>query len=150
LEMSRMRINRLVLLHVIMKAQPWKVAFFLAVMQSIQAAMAAHPTLYTGAPVDNTTFKAQVDALAAQHQATLARVPGAAALRETALRVVAGSAELLRAFVEQLCNNSPEQAATLAQSAGMYLSSRPPRAKVPLRVRQGANPGVVILYASVG
>ncbi len=31
----------------------------------------------------------------------------------------------------------------------MQIASRPPRAKVPLRARQGDQPGVVILYASV-
>ena len=58
-------------------------------------------------------------------------------------------AELLRAYVEQLCNASPEQAATLAQAAAMDIASTPVRAKVPLRARQGAQPGMVILHASV-
>jgi hypothetical protein len=76
-------------------------------------------------------------------------VPGAAAQRDAALTVVATSLELIRAFVEQLCNASPEQAATLAQQAGMSIPTRAPRAKVPLRARQGDQPGTVILYASV-
>jgi hypothetical protein len=140
---------RRILFHIVLKAQPSKPAFFLAVMQAIQAAMAAHASTFVAPPVDLNTFKSQNDALAVQQQAARARVPGAAALRDEALRVVAASAELLRAYVEQLCNASPEQGITIAQSASMHITARAVRPKVPLRARQGAQPGVVILYASV-
>src|SRR5262249_27732830 len=90
----------------------------------------------------------QIDALAVHQQAARARMPGAAALRDEALRVVAGSAELLRAYVEQLCNASPESGVTIAQSAAMQIYTAPLRAKVPLRARQGDPPGAVIPCAS--
>src|ERR1700691_5137213 len=134
--------------HIILRAQPKKAAFFLAVMQAIQAAMAAHAGTFVGSPVDPGVFKSQIDALASLQQEARGLVPGAVALRDEALRVVAGSAELLRAFVEQLCNSSPESGVTIAQSAAMQIYIAPVRAKVPLRARQGGQPGVVILYAS--
>jgi hypothetical protein len=139
---------RQALFHIILRAQPRKAAFFLAVMQAIQAAMAAHASIFVAPPVDLGVFKSQIDALAIQQQAARARMPGAAALREEALRVVASSAELLRAYVEQLCNSSPESGVTIAQAASMQIYTAPVRAKVPLRARQGDHPGVVILYAS--
>jgi hypothetical protein len=135
--------------HIILKAKPGKAAFFLAVMQAIGAAMQAHASIFVTPPVDSSTFNTQVGTLATQQQAVRARVPGATAARDAALRVVAASVELLRAYVEQLCNASPEQGATIAQAAAMQISIVSLRAKVPLRVRQGPNPGVVILYASV-
>jgi hypothetical protein len=142
--MSTMRLS-----HVIVKAAVAKKAQFVAVAGAVSAAYIAHAGSYPGAPVDPSTFKNQVATLTSWQAQARARVPGAAAQRDTALSVVAGSMELLRAFVEQLCNASPEQAATLAQGMGMYLSTRAPRAKVPLRAKQGAQPGTVVLYASV-
>jgi hypothetical protein len=137
------------MIHIVLKAKPSKVVFFLAVMQAIAAAMQAHASTFVNSPVDLGVFKKQCDNLASLQQSARAKVPGAAADRDAALRIVAASAELLRAFVEQLCNASPEQSATIAQSAAMQISSRPVRAKVPLWARQGLNPGVVLLYASV-
>jgi hypothetical protein len=111
--------------------------------------MLAHASTFTGSPVDLNTFKTQVGNLVSTQQAARVRGVGLVAARNEALQTVAGSAELLRAFVEQLCNNSPEQAVTIAQSASMQIRNVAVRAKVPLRVSQGNQSGVVILYASV-
>jgi hypothetical protein len=136
------------LMRVVAKANVAKKAHFATVVSSISAAFLAHAGSYAGPPVDFNTFKDQVATLNSWQAQTSDRVPGAAAQRDVALGVVAGSLELLRAFVEQLCNAAPEQAGTLAQGAGMYIATRAPRAKVPLRARQGDQPGTVILYAS--
>ncbi len=135
--------------HIVLRASPAKKALFIAVMQAIAAGMLAHAASYAGAPVDLNTFKNQVGNLVSAQQLARTRAPGAAAARDEALLVVAASAELLRAFVEQLCNASPEQGVTLAQGAAMQIASRPVRARVPLRARQGSQPGTVILCASV-
>ena len=135
--------------HIVLKARPKNAPFFIAVMQAICAGMQAHPTLFLTPPVDLATFKSQLDALSSTQQTARARIPGAAATRDQALAVVAGSAELLRAYVEQLCNASPESGVTIAQAAAMQMRIITVRAKVPLRARQGAKPGVVLLYASV-
>jgi hypothetical protein len=142
--MSAMR-----MIHVIVKAAVGRKAHYVAVAGSVSAAYLAHAASYPGAPVDPNTFKAQVATLASWQAQARDRVPGAAAQRDAALSVVATSTELLRAFLEQLCNASPEQAATLAQGMAVYISARAPRAKVPLRAKQGDQPGTVILYASV-
>ncbi len=135
--------------HIILRAQPRKKALFIAVMQAISASMLAHTTLFVSPPVDLNTFKGQVGTLASAQQAARARAPGAAALRDEAFRIVVASAELLRAYVEQLCNASPESGVTTAQAASMQISTTPVRATVPLRAAQGAQPGVVNLFASV-
>src|SRR5258708_20424023 len=134
---------------VIVRAPVTKTGHYVAVAGSVSAAYSAHAGSYPGAPVDPNTFKTQVATLTSWHQQARDRVPGAAAQRDVALAVVAGSMELLRAFDEQLCNASPEQAATLAQGMGMHISTRAPRAKVPLRVKQGDQPGPVALYATL-
>jgi hypothetical protein len=137
------------MLRVVTKGQVAKKAHYVTVSTSISAAYLAHAGSYAGAPVDANTYKGQVATLTSWHAQTRDRIPGAAAQRDAALATVATSTEMLRAFVEQLCNASPEAAATLAQGMGMYLSSRAPRAKVPLRAKQGSQPGTVVLYASV-
>jgi hypothetical protein len=142
--MSTMR-----LLRVVTKGQVARKAHYVTVTSSISAAFSAHAGSYTGAPVDANTYKGQVATLTSWQAQARDRVPGAAAQRDAALATVAASTEQLRAFVEGLCNASPEAAATLVQGMGMYLSSRAPRAKVPLRAKQGSQPGTVALYASV-
>jgi hypothetical protein len=136
-------------IHVIVKAKVNKKALYVAVAGSISAALLAHAGSYPGCPVDPNTFKTQVATLTSWQAQARDRVPGAAAQRDLALAVVAGCVELIRAFIEQLCNASPEQAATLAQGAGLHLSTLTPRAKVPLRAKQGDQPGTVVLFASV-
>ncbi len=136
-------------IHIVLKAKPAKLPVFITVMQAISASMLAHSTAFGGCPVDLGTFQIQVANLVSAHQAVRQRGVGLVAARSDALRIVAGSAELLRAFVEQLCNNAPEQALTLAQAASMQIARTPLRAKVPLRARQGNQSGIVILYASV-
>jgi hypothetical protein len=135
-------------IHVIVKAKVNKKAHYVAVAGYISAALLAHAGSYGGCPVDPSTFKTQVATLTSWQAEARNRVPGAAAQRDLALGVVAASVELIRAFVEMLCDASPEQAATLAQGAGLYLSTPSPRAKVPLRAKQGGQPGTVVLYAS--
>jgi hypothetical protein len=137
------------LIRVVVKAKVGKKALFVAVAGSVSAALLAHAGSYAGSPVDLNSFKGLVATLTSWQAQARDRVPGAAAQRDAALAVVATSLELIRAFVEQLCNASPESAATLAQQAGMAIATRAPRAKVPLRARQGDQPGTVILYASV-
>jgi hypothetical protein len=136
------------MISVIVKATVGKKAHFVAVVGSVSAAYLAHAGSYAGCSVDSNTFKNQVATLTSWQAQARDRVPGAAAQRDAALAIVASSLEVIRAFVELLCNASPESAATLAQGAGMYLATHTPRAKVPLRARQGDQPGTVILYAS--
>ena len=135
-------------IHVIVKAKVNKKAFYVAVSGSISAALLAHAGSYAGCPVDPNLFKTQVATLTSWQAQARDRVPGAAAQRDLALGVVAAAVELIRAFVEALCNASPEQAATLAQGAALHLATHVPRAKVPLRAKQGDQPGTVVLYAS--
>src|ERR1700760_3155237 len=117
------------LVQVIVKAKVGKKAHYVAVAGSVSAAYLAHAGSYPGCPVDPNVFKAQVATLTAwQAQARepvpgAAAAPGAAAQRDLALVVVAASVELIRAFVEALCNASPEQAATLAQGAALHLAT---------------------------
>jgi hypothetical protein len=140
--------NALRFIRVAVKANVHKKTHFVAVAGSVSAAYLAHAGSYAGAPVDPNTFKDQVATMTSWHAQARDRVPGAAAQRDEALTIVATSMELLRAFCEQLCNASPEQAATLAQGMAMYVFARAPRAKGPLRVKQGTQPGTVVLYAS--
>jgi hypothetical protein len=141
--------SNLRLIRVITKASVNKKALFAAVAANISAALLAHAGSYANHPVDFNTFKTQCATLTSWQTQARQRVPGAAAQRDAALTVVATSLEQLRAFIEQLCNASPEQAGTLAQGAAMYISTLPPRAKVPLRAKQGTLPGTAILIASV-
>jgi hypothetical protein len=145
---SQICMNNLRLMRIIVKASVSKKGLFTAVAANISAAMLAHAGSYVSPPVDLNTFKNQCATLTSWQALAKNRVTGAATQRDQALAVVAASLELLRAFVEQLCNASPEQAGTLAQGAGMYISSSPPRAKVPLRAKQGTQSGTVVLIAS--
>jgi hypothetical protein len=134
---------------VVTKATPNKVPLFLAVCQAILASITAHPTLFPNLPVLLTLLQSQVASLASLQQQTKARVPGASQARDTARDELAISVAAIRAYVQGLCQSSPEQAATLVQAASMKLAASPVRSKPILGAKQGAQPGIVNLEANV-
>jgi hypothetical protein len=133
---------------VVTKGKKTNIPFFLAVCKSILAAITAHPSLFPNLPVLLTLLQKQVQDLDDYQRQTKDRVPGAAALRNTARDDLFTSVEAIRAYVQGLCDTSPEQAATLAQSAGMKLAAASVRSKPILGAKQGPQPGVVNLEAN--
>lgn len=141
--MSAVRSIRLVL-----KAKKGNVPFFLVVLQAVYTGMKNHPQLFLNPPIDLAVFLGQIQALIALQQAVKGGPKGTAALRDTARDVCFSSVETLRVFVETLCTNSPEQAVTLAQAAGMQLRAASSGHKPILAVKQGPHPGTVLLSAN--
>jgi hypothetical protein len=133
---------------VVTKAKPSNAPFFLAVCQAILAGITAHPGLFPSLPVLLSLFQAQVTSMAAAQQQARARVPGAAAARDTARDELVVTVEAIRAYVQGLCQLAPEQSATLVQAAAMKLAAVPVRSKPILGAKQGVQAGIVNLEAN--
>jgi hypothetical protein len=133
---------------VVIKAKTSNVPFFLAVCQAILAGITAHPALFPSLPVLLSLFQSQVASLADLQQQTRARVPGAAAARDTARDELAITVEAIRGYVQGLCQLAPEQSATLVQAASMKLVAAAVRSKPILGAKQGVQAGSVDLEAN--
>jgi hypothetical protein len=133
---------------VVLKAKKGNIPFLLAVLKAIYSGLNAHTTLFSSLPVALATFLSQVQALDAAQQNVKEKVPGAVAQRKILRDAAYGTAESYRAYLQSLCAASPEQAATLAQAAGMKLAASPVRAKSVLAAKQGLQSGEVVLSAN--
>lgn len=141
--------NRQPRVRVFLRANKFKITFFLVVLRAIYTGMKNHPQFFVTPLVDLATFLSQIDALSAAQQATKSWPRGPATDRDAARDAAYGSAEKLRAYVEGLCNESPEQASQIAQAAGMQIQVAGPRNKPILGVAQLPG-GLVELSANAG
>jgi hypothetical protein len=121
----------------------------LAVAKCVHAAMSAHASTYAAAPVAMATFLALIQALDEGQQGVRNRTMTGAE-RDLRRDAVWSALEALRVFVQSLCDESPEQALTLIQNAGLEVADAPVHAKPLLGVRQGPQAGMVILEAHAG
>ena len=136
-------------IRVVLKVSKYNIPLFLACCQAIHAAMLAHQADYAGSPVTLASFLLLIQALADAQLAVRKRTIGAAAARDEARDALFIAVEALRTFVQGLCQASPEKAVTLAQNAGMKIAAVPAREQLPLEVKQGPHPGIVVLLAHV-
>ncbi len=135
---------------VVLKAKKEKVLFFLAVCQAIYTGFSNHPTLFPSIPVLLTLVLSQIQAVQSAQALVRTRVSGAAATRSDLIDVLSSTMETLRSYVQVLCDNSPEQAATLAAAAGMSLANVTVRSKPALAATLGTVSGLVHLAANTG
>jgi hypothetical protein len=133
---------------VFIKGNKSNIPFLLAVLKAMYSGMSTHAQLFTAIPIPITTFQSQIQALDTWQQNVKEKVPGAVAQRTIARNTVYATAETYRAYVESLCADSPEQAAALAQAAGLKLAAASTRAKPILAARGGLQSGEVVLSAN--
>jgi hypothetical protein len=115
---------------------------------AVQAAFAANPALFASANPTPLALLAQIQTLAAAQQRTTAKWPGASAARNAAADVVMTSLDELRAYVQGLCNASPEQAPQLVAAAAMKAVVSTPAHKPVIAAVLGVASGSVLLRAN--
>jgi hypothetical protein len=90
---------------------------------------------------------ANIDALAAAELLAQSRAKGAAAARNVARKKVEDDLVALRAHVQTIVAANSDDAAAIAESAGMSLKQATPYQKPALMARMGKAPGEVIVRA---
>jgi hypothetical protein len=111
-------------------------------------AMSASPHLKTP-PVTYVTVTANVATLSAAEATMKTRAVGTKAARDTALKVVVADARQLHAYVQQVCNANPTEAANIAAEAGMRLRKTPVQSKRDLALKQDTTGAVQVAARSV-
>jgi hypothetical protein len=133
-------------IHVVLKL-PHKVGDFITRAQSIHDTMEANAkTLPSPSPV-LTVLQTHLDDLSTKQVAAKARTAGAVADRDAAVKVVADDLNSERAYVEQLVNADPANAAIIAADADMALRKVTLPNKPPLAAKHGAVTGTVEVIA---
>jgi hypothetical protein len=118
-------------------------------MNAIIAAMTASKSTFPSPPVVLTTASSHVSALATAEVATKTRAVGTIQARDDAKKLVIADAGQLHAYVQQVVNASPDQAATIAAAAAMTLRKNGAHPKSDLTVKQTLSQTVHVVAKSV-
>jgi hypothetical protein len=86
-----------------------------------------------------------VDELESAQVATLTRTRGTAEVRDEKLKVVNGLLKRLKAYVQGVADDNPEQAGSIIESSGMNIKNKGSYAKPPFKVKPGKVKGTVRL-----
>jgi hypothetical protein len=88
-----------------------------------------------------------IEALETAHVATLPRTRGTVAFRDEQLVVLNGLLKRLKAYVQGVADDNPEQAGSIIVSAGMNIKNKGSYAKPPFKVKPGKVKGSARLEA---
>ncbi len=121
---------------------------FLSRCSSICTGIGDNTALFPDPAPQISVVQGQIQVATAAQQ-LLAKVKGSGA-RDLAFGVVATSMETLRAMVQSLCDQSPEQANTLIEASSMRAFSVGVHHKDLLALKNGVTPGSVLLKANAG
>jgi hypothetical protein len=128
---------------------PRAVAALIIRMNAILEAMTVAKLTFTTPPVAIATVSAHVAALSSAESATKTRAAGTKQARDAARKLVVEDANQLHAYVQQLANASPTEAATIAAAAAMTLRKAGAHPKSDLAVKQGVSGTVHVVAKSV-
>jgi hypothetical protein len=124
------------------------VASLLALARAMVQAFQSNPGLFPQAIPPPATVEAQASDLDVAQQATVARTKGTIAPRNSKRALLVTSLEAWRAYVQTLCDASPEQAEALIAAAGMTVAKVPVHGKPELGAKLGPVSGTVTLAAN--
>ena len=127
---------------------PRKVGDFIAYATRIVAAMTGNPLFPTPTPALAALTAAIVDLQNAQ-TAALARTQGAATTRDEKRAAVAVMLRQLRSYVQSIADATPENGASIIESAGMAVRKTPVHAARASGAKQGPVSGSAHLTAVV-
>jgi hypothetical protein len=118
--------------------------------QTILDSMTANAAMFVSPTITMAAFLALIAALAvAQQQATGTKAKGSATLRNTRRDAVWTAMEMLRAYVQSLCDAMSADAATATiEAAGMLVAATAVHHKDVLTAKLTTTPGVVHLDAN--
>jgi len=113
---------------------------------AVVTAIGSDPTAFPSPDPLLSDVQDHVDALAQAEVRARSRTFGAASARDDALQIVKDDLRALVAYVQTRCNQSPEAAAVIAETAGMRLKTVTPRVKPLLQIKR-VSPGTVRIIA---
>ena len=128
---------------------PRPVAAVVIRMTNILDAMVAAKTTFVSPPVVFVTAQGHVAALVSAEAAAKTRAIGTVQTRNDALALVVSDAKQLHAYVTQLCNANPTQAANIAAAAAMSLRKATVRATHDLTVKQAVSGAIHVAAGNV-
>jgi hypothetical protein len=126
---------------------PKKVADLLVFGQKVHDQMGANALSLPSPNPPLATLQGQIGDLTTKEALAKTRAAGAVEDRDQARLVLMGGLKQEAAYVEVLCNESPEKAPVLVQDAGFVLRRTTPHAKPPLAVKPATVSGSVDLVA---
>ena len=125
---------------------PRIIALLIVFGRRVVQAMTGNPWFASLAALVTTT-SADLDALYAAQATALTRAKGTAATRDLKKKAVVDDLNGLKAGVQLVMNQNPQQAAAIAESAGMWEKKPGARWKAALAARMGVAPGEVLVRA---
>jgi hypothetical protein len=132
----------------VLRAGRKKVAAVIVLARAIYEGMVANPALFPAPNPAMAVFLALIVKLEASQLKALSKIPGAAVIRDADCDNVYNAMELLRTYVQSLCDASPEQAMVILKAAAMDARKVGTFHKPVLEVKPGPVPGTVILVAN--
>jgi hypothetical protein len=106
--------------------------------------------MFAGANPTLVVLLALLNAFDNAEKATIGRVFSAYPTRDADASALLAALELERAFIESLCNQSPESALQIATAAGMFIAKSPQRTKALLAATSASGSGTAVLAANAG
>jgi hypothetical protein len=128
---------------------PKPTAAIIVRLTAILDAMTANSSTFPTPPIALATVKVHVAALSSAEAAMKSRTVGNKAARDDAKALVIADAKQLHAYVQQLANASPSQAATIAADAAMKLHKAGAHPKADVTVKQKVSGAVHVSARSV-
>jgi hypothetical protein len=134
-------------LRVVLKIRRQSTASVLGRARAIAQGMAADTTRFAAPTPPLATLQSQIEAVEAAEHKAQTRTKGTVAERNFQRDALVGMLETERAYVQVLCDASPEQAEVIIKAAGMEVARPPSHADPLLKVVSGASSGAVTLDA---
>jgi hypothetical protein len=125
---------------------PAAVGALLELAKAILAALTSNKAIFPSPTPPLATFSTDVDALDTAQTATKTKAKGTVAVRDEKRKTVIADLHLLAAYVQQVANLTPDQAASIIESAGMKVRKTGSKTKADLAVKQSI-PATVQLVA---
>ena len=117
---------------------------------AIDNGMSADTTRFAAPNPPLSTLKAQIAKVEDAEKQARARTKGAAQTRDLECERLVRMLDSERGYVKTLCDDSPEEASVIIQSAGMICSAARGYSKPAIKITHGAAPCTVDLVAATG
>jgi hypothetical protein len=124
-----------------------KIAILLLGAKNIYTKMSAAVQQFPSPVVSMAALLGLIQALEAAQPAVVARTKGASTIRNNAVTPLVVALQYLLSYVQNLCDLSPDLAATIIAAAGMRVHANGQHLKAPLTLTNGKPSGTVILRA---
>jgi hypothetical protein len=125
---------------------PSAIGMLLLLAKAILVALTGNKVTFPSPTPSLATFSTDIDALDAAETATKTKTKGTVAIRNEKRKTVIADLHMLVAYVQQVANQTPDQAASIIESAGMTVRKTGARSKADLAVKS-ATSGAVHLVA---